>query len=80
MSFDQILYTVWPLVSSDLINLSSKISIPPKKIPESFKKQNFNWLHSGYYLYNIYIVSGILSILEMIISATVGKNPSEEME
>ena len=39
MSFDQIPYTVWPLVSSDSINLSFKISIPPKKFQKVSKSK-----------------------------------------
>ena len=35
-------------------------------ISESFQKQNMNLLHAGNFLYNIYIVLGIISNLEII--------------
>ena len=37
-----------------------------KKIPESSKKQNLNFLHSSNYLHSIHIVLCIISNLEMI--------------
>ena len=52
-----------PSVSTDSSNRGSKIY---EKIPESSKKQNCNMLHTGNYLHSIYIVSGIISNLEMI--------------
>ena len=37
-----------------------------KKVPESSKKQNLNLPHTGIYLHSIYIISSIISNLEMI--------------